>query len=133
MAPAEDQGIAYGVSPATILYVRDGTGKWSDLFAIVRRRWEPDSVDPYLVAHRHRDEHTHGRSDFPLRSVPQIQYDGTNLIYSGCTTYNSATSAGANNFGGGNCEKLGSESATAFLGLQPRSAGALTPIRATPA
>ena len=46
----------------------------------------------------------------------RVQFDGTNFTYSGCTTYNAASAVGANNFGGGNCEKLGIESATAFLG-----------------
>ncbi len=46
----------------------------------------------------------------------RIQYDGTNFTYSGCTTYNAATATGANNYGGGNCERLSFESATAFIG-----------------
>jgi hypothetical protein len=114
----EDEGIAGSPSPARVLYVRDSTGKMVALYGQSsvnsgnQLQWVHISGPTGTVTNQLTAAQT---SHF----VPflRIQYDGTNFTYSGCTTYNAATAAGANNFGGGNCEKLSSESATAFLGV----------------
>lgn len=113
----EDQGLAASPAPARVLYVRDSGGRMAALYSQSsasngnQLEWVHVSSPTGTVTNMSTAAQTSYFIPF-LR----IQYDGTNFTYSGCTTYNAATSGGANNYGGGNCERLSLESATAFIG-----------------
>jgi len=113
----EDEGLASSPSPARVLYVRDSSGKMVALYS------QSSATNGGQVQWVHVSSATGTVTNVLTATqtsylIPflRIQYDGTNFTYSGCTTYNAAASAGANNFGGGNCERLSFESATAFIG-----------------
>jgi len=130
-----DPGVVNSAPPARLLYVRDSSNKMvalygqSALYYGNQLRWTHISSPTGTVTT------VLGVSDTG-QFIPylRIQYDGTNFIYSGCTVYNLATTGGADNFGGGNCETLYSESATAWLstpvavgwGLDTHAAGVNT-------
>lgn len=131
----EDEGLAAGPSPARVLYVRDSSGKMVALYS------QSSATNGSQVQWVHVSSPTGTVTNVLTAAqtswlIPflRIQYDGTNFTYSGCTTYNAATAGGANNFGGGNCEQLSFESATAFIGtpaavgwgLDAHSGGAAT-------
>jgi len=113
----EDQGLASSPAPARVLYVRDGSGKMVALYAQSsvnngnQLQWVHISSPTGTIT----NVLTAAQTSYFIPFL-RIQYDGTNLTYSGCTTYNAAATAGANNYGGGNCERLSFESATAFIG-----------------
>lgn len=113
----EDAGLAGSPAPARVLYVRDSSGKMVGLYSQSspangsQVQWVHVSSPTGTVTNVLTAAETSWLIPF-LR----IQYDGTNFTYSGCTTYNAATATGANNYGGGNCERLSFESATAFIG-----------------
>jgi hypothetical protein len=113
----EDEGLASSPSPARVLYVRDGSGKMVGLYS------QSSATNGSQVQWVHVSSPTGTVTNVLTAAqtswlIPflRIQYDGMNFTYSGCTTYNAATTAGANNYGGGNCEQLSFESATAFIG-----------------
>jgi hypothetical protein len=113
----EDEGLASGPSPARVLYVRDGSGKMVGLYS------QSSATNGSQVQWVHVSSPTGTVTNVLTAAqtsylIPflRIQYDGTNFTYSGCTTYSAATATGANNYGGGNCERLSFESATAFIG-----------------
>ncbi len=131
----EDEGLASSPPPARVLYIRDGTGKMVALYS------QSSATNGSQVQWVHVSSPTGTVTNVLTAAqtswlIPflRIQYDGTNFTYSGCTTYSAATAAGANNYGGGNCERLSFESATAFIGtpaavgwgLDAHSGGAAT-------
>lgn len=113
----EDQGVAVSPAPARVLYVRDGSGKMVGLYSQSsvnngsQLQWVHISSPTGTVT----NVLTAAQTAYFIPFL-RIQYDGTNFTYSGCTTYNAATASGANSYGGGNCERLSFESATAFIG-----------------
>jgi len=113
----EDEGLASSPPPARVLYVRDSSGKMVALYS------QSSATNGSQVQWVHVTSPTGTITNVLTAAqtswlIPflRIQYDGTNFTYSGCTTYNAATATGAHNYGGGNCERLSFESATAFIG-----------------
>jgi hypothetical protein len=113
----QDQGVVSSPAPARVLYIRDSTGKMVGLYSQSsvnngnQLQWAHISSPTGTVT----NVLTAAQTSYFIPFL-RIQYDGTNFTYSGCTTYNAATAAGASNYGGGNCERLSFESATAFIG-----------------
>lgn len=114
----EDQGVSNGLSPARLLYVRDGSNKMVALYAQTVAgssnviEWVHISSPTAVVTSAQGSSVAATGQFIPFL---RIQFDGTNFIYSGCTTYNAATATGANSYGGGNCERFYFESAAAYL------------------
>jgi hypothetical protein len=137
-----DQGVVNNLAPARLIYVRDGSNKMVALYGLSalyygnQLQWTHISSPTGTVT-----------SVLTLADTGQfvpflrIHYDGTNFTYSGCTTYNAATTGGANNFGGGNCETYYFEAATAYLsapvavgwGMDTHSGGSGSSINAVTA
>jgi hypothetical protein len=116
----EDQGVTNSLSPARLLYVRDGSNKMVALYAQTVAgssnviEWVHISSPTAVVTSAQGSSVAATGQFIPFL---RIQFDGTNFIYSGCTTYNAASAAGANNYGGGNCERFYFEPATAYIGV----------------
>jgi hypothetical protein len=116
---SEDQGVANSTSPARLIYVRDAANNMAALYAQSSAnygnqiQWVHISLSAGTVTSAQGGSVANTAYFVPFL---RIQYDGSNFIYSGCTTYNAATTGGADNFGGGNCERFYFESATAYLG-----------------
>jgi hypothetical protein len=114
----EDQGVTNGLSPARLLYVRDGSNKMVALYAQTVAgssnviEWVHISSPTAVVTSAQGSSVAATGQFIPFL---RIQFDGTNFIYSGCTTYNAATAAGTNNYGGGNCERFYFEPAASYL------------------
>ena len=118
MPPVQGQGIVnLSASAGRILYVRDaanhmvGLYEYSKAYNSSHTEWthwaspvSPNNMVYNLV------------TDATVQPFLRIHYDGTTFTFSGCTTYNAATSHGDDNYGGGNCEEYYHEAANAYLG-----------------
>ena len=111
----EDQGLASSPAPARVLYVRDSSGKWSastrSLRPLTAARF---SGCMFCLRPGHHERITAAQTSWLIPFLESSTTEQFHLLRR--TTYNAATTTGANNYGGGNCERLSFESATAFIG-----------------